>query len=127
MLGVQRPNVEENERIRCMIYPEDSLKVFWDSILSIVLLATCLLTPFTLAFSEELSDVYWYNMLNYIIDLFFAFDILINFNTAFYREDYEIETNRKAISCNYLRGWFLIDFFSVIPLDLMIKETAEAT
>lgn len=126
MLGIQRPTVSEDDRVPCLIYPEDPFKeLFWDTLLSFILLATCLLVPFTLAFSEELESVKWYNQLNYVIDLFFLLDIFINFNTAFYREDYEIETSHKNIAINYLRGWFLIDFLSIIPLDLILSGEQE--
>ena len=107
----------------CLIYPEDSIKeVFWDTVLSLVLLMTCLLTPFTLAFSDELAEIAWYVQLNYIIDIFFALDIFVNFNTAYYRDDYGIETSHKKIAINYISGWFFIDFTSIIPLDLFISE-----
>ena len=47
-------------------------------------------------------------------------DIFINFNSAYYRPDFELETNRSAIACNYLQGWFFIDFVSILPFDLLM-------
>ena len=59
----------------------------------------------------------WYVNLEYSIDAFFLIDILINFNTAYYRDDFEIETSRKAIAYNYLKGWFIVDVVSILPFD----------
>jgi potassium voltage-gated channel Eag-related subfamily H protein 5 len=40
--------------------------------------------------------------------------MIINFNTAFYKEG-KINSNRKSIIINYIRGDFLIDFIVIIP------------
>lgn len=49
----------------------------------------------------------------YLLDLVpswaYIFDILINFNTAFYLEGI-INSNRKSILFHYLKGDFLLDF-----------------
>ena len=62
--------------------------MFWDIIMSLLLLMTCVLTPFTLAFSDELESVQWYSILNYTIDSFFLVDIFVNFNTAYFEQEY---------------------------------------
>lgn len=62
--------------------------MFWDLIITICLLISCILTPFNLAFTDELEEVYWYVIFNYMIDLFFAIDIFINFNTAIVDDEF---------------------------------------
>lgn len=78
-----------------MIYPGNTYKeLYWDIFQSILLLTTCILTPFTLAFSDELSEIVWYTTMNWIIDIFFAMDIILNFNLAFQDEAYAVIDDR---------------------------------
>lgn len=99
--------------------------MFWDLIVSIALLLTCIMTPLTLAFSDELEKVHWYMILSYTIDGLFVIDIFVNFNAAFFQEEYILVTDRKEIACNYLKGWFAVDFISVLPLDLMSASPSD--
>lgn len=41
------------DRKTCMIYPEDDWKSHWDMLVSCVLIFTCAVTPFRLAFYAE--------------------------------------------------------------------------
>ena len=54
------------------------------------------------------------------IDILFALDILIIFNTAFYNDDVDLVENRKDIAQSYIKGWFWIDLISIIPFNLII-------
>lgn len=84
MLGLRAPTqIMKEGRKMCLIYPNDKYKqIYWDTLVSIILLITCYLTPLNLAFSDELDHITWYQALNYVIDGLFFIDILINFNTA---------------------------------------------
>jgi hypothetical protein len=62
------------------------------------------------------------NTANFVTDFFldiipswaFLLDIIISFNTAFYKEG-KINSNRKSIIINYIKDDFLIDFIVIIP------------
>ena len=90
---------------------------------SICLLVTCILTPLNLAFSETLESIVWYMNMNYSIDFFFFIDILVNFNSAYIDESYEVIDNRKKIAHSYLVSWFIIDFLSIVPFELIVTAT----
>jgi hypothetical protein len=62
-----------------------------------------------------------WNLINYSIDAFFLLDIFVNFNSAFYDEEYIIVESRKVIAREYLQSWFIIDILSIIPFDWMIN------
>lgn len=84
MLGLRAPEDENNERVPYIFYPTDTIKcIFWDLIVSIMLLITCFITPFNLAFQNEVEEIDWYIRMNYAIDILFAIDILVNFNSAY--------------------------------------------
>jgi hypothetical protein len=78
------------------------------------------LTPFTLAFSDELSTVVWYTILNNTIDIFFAMDIILNFNLAYQDEAYAVIDDRWMIAKKYFATWFIIDFLAVLPFENVV-------
>ena len=66
-----------------LFYPNDTWKVIgWDLLIAMILLLTCITTPFDLAFAEELDAMQKYVTYRYCIDGLFFLDILVNFNTA---------------------------------------------
>jgi len=108
---------KSKQRRGWLIDPDSSVRTNWDLIISVVLIFTCLVIPVRIAFVEE-DDFAW-TLINWIIDFLFFMDILINFNTAFYDSNLELVTCRKTIALNYLKTWFIIDFFAVIPFGLI--------
>jgi len=55
-------------------------------------------------------------VIDYVIDLFFVSDILLNLRTTYLRPDGKYETSIRAIRRHYLKGWFLIDCTASIAL-----------
>jgi hypothetical protein len=93
----------------------------WDLMISVILLLTCFVTPFNLAFGEEVDAVVWYVVFNYSIDFLFLIDIIINFNTAYQSELYETIDDREKIAMNYIKGWFFIDLLAIIPFEVLLQ------
>ena len=120
-LGLKEPDQEIVNRKKFMFYPNDRFKNFWEVLVCLCLLSTCILTPFNLAFSEIIEIINWYMNLNYGIDLFFFLDIILNFNSAYNDESYQIIDNRKTIAINYISSWFFVDFLSIIPFEILIN------
>lgn len=59
-------------------------------------------------------------VLNKSIDVLFFFDMLFNFNTGYFNFKVGLWViGRRKIVSNYLRSWFLIDFVSIIPFDVV--------
>lgn len=54
------------------------------------------------------------------MDIIFATDILLNFNTGFYRKGVII-MKRKTVIFTYLRTWFLIDILATFPYEYSIE------
>jgi len=52
----------------------------------------------------------------YFIDSLFAMDIFFNFISAYEKSDGSIEVRWKRIALNYIKLWFIIDSFAIIPL-----------
>ena len=49
-------------------------------------------------------------------------DILVSFFSASENEYNQITDDRKTIAVEYLKGWFSIDFISVVPFDLILGQ-----
>jgi hypothetical protein len=100
-----------------MIFPDDPFKNAWDLLVALLLIGTCLVLPYRIALVEK-DNLTWTIVTN-IADFFFLMDILVIFNTAFYDEDFNMIQSRKVIFKSYISGWFLVDFFAVIPFDIL--------
>ena len=123
LLGLRAPKITINRR-HLLFYPTDTIKVMvWDLMISVILLLTCFVTPFNLAFGEEVDAVVWYVVFNYSIDFLFLIDIIINFNTAYQSELYETIDDREKIAMNYIKGWFFIDLLAIIPFEVLLQQT----
>ena len=105
-----------------MFYPEDTLKGYWDLLISLILIIRCSVTPFAIAFYDQ-NDTEW-NLFDLITDVFFLADILIIFNTAFYDVDYKIVDQYGPIAYNYIKGWFLLDLIAIIPFNYLVNASS---
>ena len=57
-------------------------------------------------------------IVDYVCDVFFLFDLAVNFLTGFVNEDGNVEMNPIKAAKNYiLSAWFPIDFITSIPFD----------
>ena len=101
-----------------MIYPNYDWKRNWDALITLILLITCMITPYRLAFAG--ADPPFWLFVNIAVDLMFAIDIVLSFLTAYYTDEYELVDNRCKIAKNYLTSWFIIDFLAIIPFENII-------
>jgi len=106
------------DRKRCMLYPEDSIRTQWDVIISVALIISCCMTPVLIAFAtgDNFKSSGW-SVFNITLDVIFTMDLFVNFNSAIHNEEFVLVDNYKGIAGNYLRGWFVVDFLSVFPFD----------
>ena len=68
-------------------------------------------------YEQDKDNLFW-NILNYIVDINFFVDIIINFLTPIINERGYINTNNKDIAYKYFKTWFFIDLISVLPLEI---------
>ena len=100
-----------------LVHPLSTFMRRWDMLTMWLLLYTAIWTPFEVAFVEEkrLSAMYFVNM---VINLAFFTDMIINFNLMYFDEKLlKMISDRKLIAKRYLRGFFIIDFISILPYD----------
>ena len=101
-----------------MLIAEDGrFRRLWDLGILVLVLVTCALVPYQLAFDRAVLTTGIVAVL--LIDLFFLADIALNFITTFRREGVEVR-DRQEVARHYLRTLFPLDLVANLPLDLML-------
>eukprot|EP00398_MALV-I-01_sp_L67-1_P001008 gene1008-579_t len=100
----------------------------WDSVVLTALLWTCVFTPLEVAFIHKEFDLTdWNEIINIAIDVIFVCDMILQF-CVMYPTATPFGTmwvsSRKKIFWHYVRGWFLIDFLSVFPINHIVTAAA---
>jgi len=106
-------------------------------LITAVLLFTCTVTPFRVAFvsnekddnlraSFHIKDTLNWTITNYAVDFAFLIDIFINFASAYQDDDYKIIDDLKLIAENYMTGWFLIDIISIFPFEFVLSQGSDS-
>ena len=76
-------------------------------------------TPARIAFTDA-DDLKW-TVIDTIVDLLFAVDLILNFFFAYYDEEYTLVDDRRTIAKTYLRSWFAVDLLSIAPVSLVFR------
>ncbi|XP_066597714.1 potassium voltage-gated channel subfamily H member 6 isoform X4 [Prorops nasuta] len=105
-------------------------KAVWDWVILLLVMYTAIFTPYVAAFLLSEPD---YNsrknkkygddpivIIDFIVDVTFIVDIIINFRTTFVNSNDEVVSRPGKIAVHYLKGWFLIDLVAAIPFDLLL-------
>lgn len=114
-------DIEEHYEIPWYIIEQKKpIQKFWSAVIQIVLIYTALYVPFKLAFAAGLEDTEVYmGKVDWIVDFIFIADLFVNFLTSYEKRDGLMEVRIPYIAKNYLRGWFIIDFFACFPVQLI--------
>ena len=132
-----RPRVL-NSSAAFMIDPRGSFRRTWDlGVLMPCLVYLGVMLPFRLTFENEakqFTPMYWFE---FLIDMAFLMDILLNFRTGIVLDmgaplhtglnDKElIEYDRWGVAKKYLKNWFILDLLSGVPY-MLIKLLASGS
>mmetsp|Transcript_21998 Transcript_21998/g.41579 ORF Transcript_21998/g.41579 Transcript_21998/m.41579 type:complete len:193 (-) Transcript_21998:149-727(-) len=101
-----------------MIHPLSNFHATWDIVVSLLILLTVVTMPLALGW-DELNE-YFFGM-NLAVDFIFLLDVGKHFCTGYVDENEAIIMNAKLVRKNYLSGFFVTDFFSSVPWDLILK------
>ena len=56
-----------------------------------------------------------------LVDASFMTDVVLNFFSVYEDSSGAYVTNRRKIAKNYICGWFFLDFFTSLPLQILEK------
>ena len=110
----------------CIILPTNRAKLVWDIFILIALLVVSILVPFRLAFYP--NDSVPIQIFYASLDFFFFIDIIVTFFSATMDpETNVVQVEKKELAKDYLKFWFWIDLFAILPLDAIMKSGGDAS
>ena len=102
-----------------ILMPTGAFRQVWDMVFIFAIMYIVWLLPYRIAFATGHSVEF--AVLDFLLDLFFMSDILLNFFTAYHdAETLLMVTNHKMIAKHYAKTWLLPDVLSSIPYDWLI-------
>lgn len=106
-----------------LCHPTHPVRAGWDVVLAVFVIYSILVVPMRIGFdlqADKESFIFWFEV---CIDFFFLTDIVVNTRTAYFDSSGLLVTDQRKIAWNYAKGWFIIDFSSSIPIDLILLAT----
>lgn len=100
-----------------IFHPLSSIRIRWDVVLMAAIVYSTIAVPFRIGFDAPAADNW--KILENLMDAFFFCDIIVNFRTAFFNKNRELIALPKAIASHYLKGFFVLDVASTIPVELI--------
>ena len=100
--------------------PRDTFRSSWDVIFICLLIYNLVEVPLRICYEIEPEPWGVWDIFNLLVDIFFLCDVALNFRTGFYEQGIYI-SDPKTIAKRYLRGWFILDFLSSIPLSHVMR------
>lgn len=104
-----------------MIHPYSDFITYWNFFLGFILAANIIYSPYLIAFNVNMFVRQPILSINLAITTFLLFDVLLNFVTGV-RDQYsgKIVFDPRIIVWRYLKGWFLFDLVSRVPIDAIL-------
>jgi voltage-gated potassium channel len=102
-----------------VLLPDSRARTLWDFFLFIVTFTMAVLGPIELVYKLRGTIFFLYSGI--FLTCVFLIDMILSFRTAYYYRG-ELVTDRRTISRHYLRTWFVVDFISLFPFDLVTEQ-----
>ncbi len=106
-------------KLRGPYTPDSKERLSWEFLIMLMIMSEFITIPLALAF--DIDQILPLSILNILEDIFFFVDIIIRFNTGFYKKGILI-LDRKRIARRYLKLWFWIDFLITFPFESVIPN-----
>ncbi|ETW05622.1 hypothetical protein H310_03355 [Aphanomyces invadans] len=110
----------EPTTLKFLVSPDSKLYKGWQLTMVAIIYYQVVAIPYSLVFSSPDADP-THDTFGLTTCALFALDIALNFVTPITTEaGGAIVTNHKQIALSYLRGWFVIDMLSAIPIEAIV-------
>jgi hypothetical protein len=101
---------------------DNKYKQYWDFYVIFLILYVALVVPYRLGFESD--DTPGWIVWGYFLDFSFLIDIILTFFTSFYDQELsEHVCDHRRIAAEYMRLWFWIDMFSILPIELILNSS----
>ena len=101
--------------------PQSTFKSRWDAVLAVLILYSVISIPYRMGLDVPAEGAwYWFDR---AVDIMFGIDMIFSARTAYSEEQSDVyQTDSSKMLSNYLEGWFTIDFFSTVPIDIIVES-----
>jgi len=106
-------------RERLIISHKSHIKNIWDDFVLFTTTAATIEIPLRLALHYPIKG--WIYYFDIALISIFGLDLILNFITSYQVGNSEI-TDPSKIASRYLKGWFILDLLSTLPLDVMLAS-----
>lgn len=96
-----------------VIQPNSRFRISWNCLMLLVLFVNFMVIPLKLAFDDFVREPEVLNYWTYISGILLGFDMAICFNSAYFSKGLII-TDRRKITRNYIKRYFLIDLIVLV-------------
>lgn len=110
----------EYSHITFIIFPDDEFFEYWSIFISLLLLYTCVISPYRICVVESDSPNWTYADIT--VDCLFFVDVVLNSLLAYYDENCNLVISRKRTLINYAKSWMIVDILSCLPLQYTLTE-----
>jgi len=100
---------------KLLISPSSTFRSYWDAVSVCLVLFMAAVLPYRICFALEWSLTF--SIIDFMSDLYFLFDLVLNFFTCYMNRDGELIASYKLIAYHYARSWLLPDLIASIPFD----------
>ena len=104
----------------CFFHPNQAFRVTWDLLMVPIFMQIVIVVPFNIGFDVTVLPLTFEFWTDVTIDVYFIIDVFLNFRTAYYTGNANLETGRCKIASNYLSTWFIIDMVSCAPISYVV-------
>ncbi|XP_046753167.1 potassium/sodium hyperpolarization-activated cyclic nucleotide-gated channel 1-like [Diprion similis] len=103
-----------------MIHPFSEFRIFWESLLILVVIASMIVLPFHVTFHGDIEIGEWFFFAVFLNSILLT-DIVLWFMTG----HHDFRTNvvvlePRLVARKYIMGWFWFDVLPVLPMDLYL-------
>ena len=116
-----------NDNVGGILHPFSITRSRYDLVVLVLLAYTTEILPLDLAqiiTSKRGSSLFYVDQ---FVNLMFAIDILINFNTGYFDKSILVMQPPSAVRRRYLRTWFIPDFMATVPFDLILHSISSGS
>jgi hypothetical protein len=106
-----------------MIHPLSNFHATWDMLMAIVILVTIVTLPLALGWDEFTEYFFPYHL---AVDVIFFLEVCKNFCTGYIDDSDAIIMDVQLVRSKYVKGFFIFDICSCVPVDLIVSCWTES-
>ncbi|KDO26603.1 hypothetical protein SPRG_08007 [Saprolegnia parasitica CBS 223.65] len=106
-----------------VIDPKSARATQWDVFMAFLIAYSGITVPLSVCFPGLQSISGFWPYVDNFVDGCFGIDIVRNFMMGYHDDQDQLVVNHREIAKQYVKTWFLIDFFSTFPLQAVATAT----